>query len=209
MWIDPIYDRTQADVDTIRLDPTNENSKGAYNYTDLNRIENNCKYVMNLLNNSGLFYYPIIIETKTDWTIKDIPHIKDINRIRQNIVSLINGMNLGEEYKEIEFSNTMNYIKANILEKDLELVKNLIASCEREVKRCRMFFCGTNGLYAMPSENEVHSKFGEMKKFVGTFSSGANGIGLYAKPSETEKIVGFVKIQQYAGLICCGKEFNL
>lgn len=209
MWQKPIYDRTQADVDLIKLDPTNANNKGAYNYTDLNRIENNCKYVMNLLNNSGLFYYPIIVETKTDWTMKDIPHIKDINRIRKNIITLINGVNLGDEYKEIEFSNTMDYIKANILEKDLELVKNLMASCKREVQKCNMFFCGTRGLYALPSENEVYSKFGEMKKYVGTFYSGTNGIGLYFKPNENEEIVGFIKIQQYTGLICCGKEFNL
>lgn len=72
-----------------------------------------------------------------------------------------------------------------------------------------MFFCGTRGLYALPSENEVYSKFGEMKKYVGTFYSGTNGIGLYSKPNENEEIVGFIKIQQYTGLICCGKEFNL
>ena len=128
-WISPIYDRTQADVDLIRLDPTNENNKGAYNYTDLNRIENNCEYVMNLLNDSGLFYYPITIQVKTDWNVKDIPHIEEINRIRKNILTLKNGMNLGEEYKEIEFSKTMDYIKANILEKDLALIKGIIDSC--------------------------------------------------------------------------------
>ncbi len=83
---------TQADVDLIKLDPTNSNNKGAYNYTDLNRIESNCEYIMNLLNNSDLFYYPINIEVKTDWNVKDIPHIKDINRIRQNILTLKNGM---------------------------------------------------------------------------------------------------------------------
>ena len=48
-----------------------------------------------------------------------------------------------------------------------------------------------------------------MKKYVGTFYSGTNGIGLYSKPNENEEIVGFIKIQQYTGLICCGKEFNL
>jgi len=100
MWLDPIYDRTQLDVDTIKLDPTNENTKGAYNYTDLNRVENNCEYVMNLLNNSGLFYIPVTISVKTDWTVDDIPNIKDINRIRNNIITLKNGMNLGDEYKE-------------------------------------------------------------------------------------------------------------
>lgn len=179
MWIQPIYDRTQADVDTIRLDPTNTNNKGAYNYEDLNRIENNCEYVMNLLNNSGLFYIPVEISVKTDWNVKDIPHIKEINRIRNNIITLMNGMNLGEEYKEIEFSNTMDYIKANILEKDLDLIKYIIESCVREIRKCHTFYCG------------------------------ANGIGLYAKPKDGEIPVGYVKIKQYSGLIYCGEEFSL
>lgn len=117
MWQEPIYDRTRADVDTIKLDPTNENNKGAYNYTDLNRIENNCKYVMNLLNNSGLLSTKLNLVIKTNWNVQDVPRIESINRIRNNIVALQNDMNFGDEYEEIEFSNSMDYIKANILEK--------------------------------------------------------------------------------------------
>lgn len=167
-WISPIYDRTQADVDLIRLDPTNENNKGAYNYTDLNRIENNCEYVMNLLNDSGLFYYPITIQVKTDWNVKDIPHIEEINRIRKNILILKNGMNLGEEYKEIEFSKTMDYIKANILEKDLYLIKYIIEISQRELRKCNTFFCGVQGisLYTEPKN------YFEKKKYIGTFYCG-------------------------------------
>ena len=160
-WIDPIYDRTQADVDLIKLDPTNSNNKGAYNYTDLNRIESNCEYIMNLLNNSDLFYYPINIEVKTDWNVKDIPHIKDINRIRQNILTLKNGMNLGEEYKEIEFSKTMDYIKANI------------HSCMRELRKCNTFYCGANGigLYAKP-DNQEPVGFVKIKQYAGLIYCG-------------------------------------
>lgn len=172
-WIDPIYDRTQADVDLIKLDPTNSNNKGAYNYADLNRIESNCEYIMNLLNNSDLFYYPINIEVKTDWNVKDIPHIKDINRIRQNILTLKNGMNLGEEYKEIEFSKTMDYIKANILEKDLTLIKGIIDSCMRELRKCNTFYCGANGigLYAKP-DNQEPVGFVKIKQYAGLIYCG-------------------------------------
>lgn len=171
MWENPIFDRTQADVDTIRLDPTNANTKGAYNYNDLNRVEKNCEYVMNLLNESGLFYYPISIEVKTDWNVKDIPHIREINRIRQNILTLKNGMNLGEEYEDIEFSNTMDYIKANIIEKDLYLIKEIIDSCMREIRKCNTFFCGANGLYAKP-DNETPIGFVKVKQYAGLIYCG-------------------------------------
>lgn len=144
MWIQPIYDRTQADVDLIKLDPTNENNKGAYNYTDLNRIENNCEYVMNLINNSDYFSNKINITVKKNWNVFDIPKITEINRIRNNIITLINGMNLGNEYEEIEFSNTMDYIKANILEKDLYLIKLIIETYEKKIRYANTFFCGEN-----------------------------------------------------------------
>lgn len=171
MWQKPIYDRTQADVDLIKLDPTNANNKGAYNYTDLNRIENNCKYVMNLLNNSGLFYIPVIIKVKTDWNVRDIPHIKEINRIRQNIITLMNGMRLGDGYKEIEFSDTMDYIKANILEKDLEMIKDIIESCQRELRKCNTFYCGAMGLYAK-ADNQEPTGFVKIKQYSGLIYCG-------------------------------------
>ncbi len=151
-WITPIYDRTQADVDLIKLDPTNKNNKGAYNYTDLNRIENNCVYVMNLLLKSGIVDIPEMIVTKTDWNMKDIPNINEINRIRNNITILKNNMNV-RNFQEIEFANTMNYIKANILEKDLELIKEFLESLNKRNLYCNTFYCGSNGfdLYIKPT----------------------------------------------------------
>ena len=45
-----ITDRTQADVDSVTKDQTSVN-KGAYNYTDLNRVENKVKELNTLLQN--------------------------------------------------------------------------------------------------------------------------------------------------------------
>ena len=45
-WINPIYDRTYGDVITAEGQRNLVNPKGCYNYVDLNRIENNTKYVM-------------------------------------------------------------------------------------------------------------------------------------------------------------------
>lgn len=167
-WINPIFDRTRVDVDLAKLVPTSENSKGTYNYTDLNRIENNCEYVKELLNNSGFFPIQIEIETKTNWNVSDIPNIEEINRIRQNILTLKNGMNLGREYEEIEFSNTMDYIKANILEKDLYLIKYILETSMKELRKCNTFYCGADGisLYIVPKD------FFKKKKYTGTFACG-------------------------------------
>lgn len=150
MWIEPIYDRIQADVDLIKLDPSNKNHKGVYNYTDLNRIENNCKFIMNLRNKKKVFE-PVELVIKTNWKVTDIPHINDFNRIRNNIIALMEGMRK-ELFEDIEFSNTMDYIKANILEKDLDIIKGLTERIERELQICGTFYCGLNGLYAKPKE---------------------------------------------------------
>ena len=153
MWQEPIYDRQQYDVDLIKLDPTNENTKGAFNYDDLNRIESNCEYIKDLLNNSGLFYIPISISVKTDWNMSDIPKIQDINRVRDNIITLKNNMTMAD-YEDIEYSGTLDYIKANILEKDLLVIKNIIETSMLELKKCNTFYCGSDGigLYTQPRD---------------------------------------------------------
>lgn len=150
MWIKPIYDRTKADVDLIKLDPTNENNKGAYNFTDLNRIENNCEYIMNLLNDSGFLIEKISLVIKKDWKVTDIPTIDDINRIRNNILILKKDI---VNIENIEFANTMNYTKANILEKDLEIIKNVIENSKAKIKKCNTFYCGEDSLFANESNN--------------------------------------------------------
>ncbi len=143
-WISPIYDRTQADVDEIKKNPLSTNTKGVYNYTDLNRIENNCSVLKELLFEKFGINTKII--TKVNWSMEDIPTIEDLDRIRNNIIKLINNMNLGSECKYIEFSNTMNYIKANILEKDMYLLKKIVDTYNKKARYCNTFICGSINL---------------------------------------------------------------
>jgi hypothetical protein len=74
LWVTPIYDRTQLDI-------TNKTAKGYYNYTDLNRIEQDCDYLASL--------FGISITTKT-WTRTDFPTLSEMNRIKNNIDSVRN-----------------------------------------------------------------------------------------------------------------------
>ena len=66
MWISPIIDRTKSDAEYAQQhrDAVVEN-KGAFNATDLNRIEGNIAYLAEQLRSYG---YIVILESiKTDW----------------------------------------------------------------------------------------------------------------------------------------------
>lgn len=99
-----ITDRTQADVDRVNLltqkwlDGTitsaeqtewNNGMKGAYNYTDLNRVGQAVAYVANLLNQAGR---SVSVEAKTNWTANDIPtraqmdaFLNDLSLLKRNV----------------------------------------------------------------------------------------------------------------------------
>ena len=124
---DLIFDRTQADVTYAKENQSSENNlKGAYNYTDLNRIEQWCAYLATELSNIG---YQITITTKTDWTGDDFPTANQLERIRSNVSNL----------KAVFYANTnvptnmnkMTIAKANAIEKILdELNNNFIGTKE-------------------------------------------------------------------------------
>ena len=91
-WITPITDRTQADVNLVleydnigynNLTPEqksvwNAGMKGALNASDLNRIENNIKFLA-----SSLELYNLNINT--NWQMSDVPRNNDFNRILSNL----------------------------------------------------------------------------------------------------------------------------
>lgn len=123
MWINPIYDRTQSDVNEIKNNPLSSNAKGAFNCSDLNRIENNTIYVANLF--AQVYGFSLNLQTKTNWSIEEIPTIKELNRIRNNVLKISREIFI-ENFQNIEFSKTINYVKANALEYNLLLIKNTL-----------------------------------------------------------------------------------
>jgi len=123
MWINPIYDRTQSDVNEIKNNPLSSNTKGAFNCSDLNRIENNTIYVANLF--AQVYGFSLNLQTKTNWSIEEIPTIKELNRIRNNVLKISREIFI-ENFQNIEFSKTINYVKANALEYNLLLIKNTL-----------------------------------------------------------------------------------
>lgn len=72
MWIEPIYDRTQEDVD-------NRTSKGYLNIEDLNRIENNVNELASLVGCD--------VET-ISWDRSMFPTHNHFNRILANLTTI-------------------------------------------------------------------------------------------------------------------------
>lgn len=114
-----IFDRTQNDLEQ-------NTPKGYYNYTDLNRVEEWCEYLANLLTS---YSYPVNIQVKKDWQMSDLPNTDDMERIRKNVNAIKTAFHA---YTEIpENLNYMTIEKANDIEKILSeidfLTKNMIS----------------------------------------------------------------------------------
>lgn len=98
--MEAIYDRNLLDISYAKelIDKTRQKGfdsltedektkwyaglKGFLNYTDLNRIESNCK--------ANALSLGINIVTKTDWKMTDKPALSDFVRIRENVVLIRN-----------------------------------------------------------------------------------------------------------------------
>lgn len=113
-----IYDRTQEDL-------INDTAKGEYVASDLNRIEEWCKYLAETLTSYG---YKIDIITKTDWLDYDFPHSSEMERILNNINTLQKAY-----FSFIQLPQNLDYMtieKANAIEKFLFntniLLKNMM-----------------------------------------------------------------------------------
>jgi len=94
LWISTVTDRTQRDVEealsqlaewrkwiSVGLVPETHELKGCLNASDLNRIENNLGYLIELVKWQDPEETEINDYVKTDWSVADIPNISDIERI--------------------------------------------------------------------------------------------------------------------------------
>lgn len=120
-----IYDRTLTDV----LEQTN---KGYHNYTDLNRIEEWCEYIANLLTSYG---YAVRITVKKDWTILDDRTELHTTRILNNVKAIRDVFTSMSTTPATPTSiNPIDYIKANDIEKILADINQLIINMEASWK---------------------------------------------------------------------------
>jgi hypothetical protein len=127
----PLYDRNQSDIDYLKSLYESIKStgiipedylgglKGALNYSDLNRIENNCEYLSSLLN---LYGYYNSITVKTNWIVSDLITLEELNRIRHNVNTLLDCYINFSDKQEIIYNNNLNFTQINTLEWNLYII---------------------------------------------------------------------------------------
>ena len=156
-WIEPVWQRTQADVDYAAqlnnkiaktgwssLSPQEQTDWvtgliGSLNYWDLNRIEIDTEFLSDLLYQYGYGFGGL--QVKADWNMTDFPYLAEMERIRSNVRALI------DVYypQEIPLPATLekpNHQTINDLENNLKLMKEMIHRMEQSFRYCGTFSCG-------------------------------------------------------------------
>lgn len=125
-WIPIIDDRTYGDVQILEYDTSNINTKGAYNYADLNRIEQDTKYCAEYMVDHKIIRVPPSMAIKMNWTEKDIPTRDDMIRIVRNVMILMDSSNpvIKEDFTELHEATQFTYQVANAIEHNLDLMHN-------------------------------------------------------------------------------------
>ena len=121
--LDFITDRTRADV-------ANQNDKGFYNASDLNRVGAAVEYIADRFAALG---YDCPVTVKKDWLTSDAPTASQLETYRQNIVTLRSRIAVMASTPEAPASMAgLDYVKANNIEQillDLDaLIDNITKS---------------------------------------------------------------------------------
>ena len=98
---------------------------GAYNHTDLNRVEQAFLYLQNKMN--GEYGFNLALTIKTDWTKSDNITESNIEAYRQNVATIRSAITVTNDTPETP--STMRFLtarRANDIEKILKAVEVLL-----------------------------------------------------------------------------------
>lgn len=127
-WIDPIYDRTYEDIQSVQYDPNQENPKGCWNDVDLNRVEQNTAYCAEWMYEKKIVRTPpsITVRENNYWQKNMIPTKAEIDRICNNVRLLVelsrNNPAIADQLPTIYAATQPNYVLANQIEYALYLM---------------------------------------------------------------------------------------
>lgn len=111
MLLEKIKKSSFSSLDPTELQHWNSGLKGMLNYTDLNRIEENCRVMFDLLRVTGA--------TKTNWTAADLPKQEDYERIVKNVELIKQQKYTGADTPATPSLPLNHYEKINAIEKIL------------------------------------------------------------------------------------------
>lgn len=123
-WIEPIYNRTYADVQSVVYNPDQENPIGSYNLIDPNRVENNTAYVLEYMLEHKIIRAAPAMRIKTDWKEDDIIVASEMKRIVENVSVLCSLSNpvIQPDLPTLYLATQMNYVLANDIERALYIM---------------------------------------------------------------------------------------
>lgn len=113
------------------------------NFEDLNRIETWTQYLAGYLRSLG---YEVYVQTRT-WEMKSIPWRREIDRIRRNIIRLHAAFVLLPDWRDISFTNSLDFEQVNVLEWDLQTIYNWLSHMVARFWQSGEFFAG-EGVFA-------------------------------------------------------------
>lgn len=156
-WITPVTDRTQEDVEfaitkiaewiagNITHNPlVVYDLKGCLNVSDINRIENNIEYLSKNLTKMG--YTPSVVSKS--WEMSGIPNERDIFRILANVRAIISAFYQQDSAPNVP-STILRYEDANDIEKNLELIKELLDCMVSSFRKSNTFKAGSRTFLPM------------------------------------------------------------
>ena len=112
--------------------------KGCLNQSDINRIEGNIAYLAEQLSSLD---YPVSIPTK-QWSKDDLPNGLDIQRIIDNIRSLVNAFYQPNDAPDLP-TTMLSYNDINSIEKNIDLIKYLLDCMVSSFKKSGAFKSGS------------------------------------------------------------------
>lgn len=114
--------------------------KGAYNNTDLNRVE---AAVLMISEKLKELYIDVDVTTKSDWELEDLPTLSDMSRYLGNVVKLRNASSgLREAPQPPSSMVRLDYIGANRIEETLLYINNWADGMKDSQKYAGEFFGG-------------------------------------------------------------------
>lgn len=157
MLITPITDRTEEDtIYAFNNSESTEDLKGALNSSDLNRIEDNFKYICERLKEYAIYidqeprnfkeeWYEnqtLVTTVYNNWTDFNVLYKTEMDRIRRNYNRLIAAILSNTDIKLLEFKNTIKYDEINTIEKIPLLIDSILDKMNEYKIYCGIPYCG-------------------------------------------------------------------